>query len=158
MIINVREAKLSDDAAIGKLQPRNSRETIKAGLERDRRESVLGNTKRLVIEIDGAVVGQAIFERLSKLTRGHRVRVTDVVVAEEYRGLKLCTRLFEAGENWVQSLPGVNILELTVRGGIEAEEIYRHLGFLEFGRLIGGIKESWEGGLIYDEVFMFKKV
>lgn len=158
MIVIVRDIKETDCEAICKLQPRNNPEAIKRSIVNDLAMMMRGELKRLVVEVDGLVVGQAIFERLGLLTRSHRVRVTDVVVEDKFQGLKLCTRLFGEGERWARSIPGVEVLELSVRGGIKAEEIYSHYGFREFGRLLGGVKEAWEGGQTYDEVYLFKRL
>jgi hypothetical protein len=86
------------------------------------------------------------------------VRVTDVVIEERLQGLKLCSRLFAEGKKWIESIPELRILELSVRGGCKAEDVYRHYGFREFGRLPGGVQEAWEGGKIYDEVYMCKEI
>lgn len=158
MQVKVREIKDTDWEAICALQPRNNPEAIKTSIANDLETMSRGDLKRLVLEIDGVVAGQAIFERLGRFTRWHRVRVTDVVVAGKYQGMSLCSRLFAVGEEWARSLPGVTILELSVRGGIKAEQIYLHYGFEEFGRLSGGVKEAWEGGLTYDEVYLYKKL
>jgi hypothetical protein len=53
---------------------------------------------------------------------------------------------------------GVEILEIGVRGGTPAEEVYRRLGFAEYARLPGGIKEPWDGGGVFDEVLLYLPV
>jgi hypothetical protein len=53
---------------------------------------------------------------------------------------------------------GVTLLEIDCRGGEPAEKIYPRFGFLEFGRLPGGIVEPWEEGQVFDQVFFYKNL
>jgi hypothetical protein len=53
---------------------------------------------------------------------------------------------------------GVEILEIRVRGGTPAEEVYRRLGFIEYACLPGGIKEPWGDGNVFDEVLLYLPV
>ncbi len=49
---------------------------------------------------------------------------------------------------------GVELLATSCRAGTTAETVYRRLGFAEYGRLPGGIKEAW--GRVFDEVLLYK--
>ena len=53
---------------------------------------------------------------------------------------------------------GIEILEVGCRGGTPAEEVYRRLGFIECGRLPGGIVEPWGERRAYDEVSFYMPV
>jgi len=50
------------------------------------------------------------------------------------------------------------ILEIGVRGGTPAEEVYRRLGFTEYARLPQGIKEPWGDGNVFDEILFYQPV
>lgn len=41
---------------------------------------------------------------------------------------------------------GIDILETSARGGEPAKEVYRRLGFREWGRVPGGMHQSWGKG------------
>ena len=51
---------------------------------------------------------------------------------------------------------GIDILEISCRGGESAEKIYCKMGFSEYGRLPGDIKEPWGDHKVYDIVYYYK--
>ena len=53
---------------------------------------------------------------------------------------------------------GLQILEVGCRGGTPAEQVYGRLGFVECGRLPGGISKPWNEGRVYDEVSFYMSV
>lgn len=48
---------------------------------------------------------------------------------------------------------GIALIETSARAGEPAEEVYRRLGFREWGRLPNGLRQSWGGVREFDEVY-----
>jgi ribosomal protein S18 acetylase RimI-like enzyme len=112
---------------------------------------------RLVAEVDGLVVGTVMLSRNSHPLYAHRAVVDDVVVHGDYRRRGIARRLIAECRARAESM-GVEILEIGVRGGTVAEEVYRRLGFIEYARLPQGIKEPGEGGNVFDEILFYHPV
>jgi GNAT superfamily N-acetyltransferase len=76
----------------------------------------------------------------------------NMVVCDQYqrRGIarRLVASLRDHAAQW-----GVEILETSVRGGTPAEEVYRRVGFQEYGRLPRGLAEPWGAKQVFDEVY-----
>ena len=51
---------------------------------------------------------------------------------------------------------GIKILEVGCRGGEQAETIYKHLGFVEYSRLAGGLVEPWGENNEFDDVNLYQ--
>jgi GNAT superfamily N-acetyltransferase len=121
------------------------------------REFAAGESLFLVAEVGGVVVGSATFQREAHHRRRHRAKLGGLVVSGEYQGRGIARRLVEALRDQAARWE-IRILETSVRGGTPAEEVYRRLGFREYGRLPGGLLEP-EGNLpILDEVFFWTPV
>ncbi len=78
-----------------------------------------------------------------------------MVVAGDYQGRGLARRLIEALCLHSAQM-GIKIFETSVRGGTPAEEVYRKVGFQEYGRLPGGLMEPWGEQLVYDLVLFWR--
>jgi hypothetical protein len=50
---------------------------------------------------------------------------------------------------------GLKLVTISMRGGEPAEEVYRKLGFIEYGRLPDGIIEPWNDNKAFNEVFLY---
>ena len=105
-----------------------------------------GTGVRFVAEVDGVVVGTVMLKRNSHPLYAHRAEVFDIVVCGYYQRRGIAASM------------GVEILEIGVRGGTPAEEVYRRLGFIEYARLPEGIKEPGDGGNIFDEIRFYQPV
>lgn len=53
---------------------------------------------------------------------------------------------------------GSEIVETNARRGEAAEHVYRRLGFREWGRLPGGLHQSWGKVRVFDEVYFCLRV
>jgi hypothetical protein len=53
----------------------------------------------------------------------------------------------------VGGVAGHRVLETACRAATPAEAVYRRLGFIEWGRLPGGIRESWGERRVFDAVY-----
>lgn len=107
----------------------------------------------LFVAVDDSndVLGSVTVTRNQHRLRRHRASLGGFVVRESSRGTGVARKLNEACAEWARE-QGCTILELEVRGGTHAEGAYRGLGFVEYGRLPGGMVE--EAGT-FDQVEMF---
>ena len=135
----------------------NALEEVKERVENSIQMFKEGSGVRFVGEVDGIVVGTAMLKRNSHPLYAHRAEVHDVVVRGDYRRLGIARRLIAECHAHAESM-GVEILEIGVRGGTVAEEAYRRLGFIEYARLPGGIKEPWGDCNTFDEVLFYQPV
>lgn len=109
-------------------------------LEADLAAMVAGTHVRLVAELDGTVVGNATLIRDPHILKQHIGSVHDVVVCGLFQGRGIARRLFEQIDAEAVAM-GLQMLEISVRAGTAAEQVYRKLGFREYGRLPGGVLE-----------------
>ncbi len=116
-----------------------------------------GTVVMLVAEVDGKVVGTVTLQRNTHRMRRHRAVVGGLVVHRPYEGQGIARRLMEESERTARSLD-IQILELTCRGGEPAEQVYRRLGFHEFGRLPRGLLEPAGKHHTYDEVYFYRRI
>jgi len=108
----------------------------------------------LVAEVEGVVAGTGGLVRRTHPLEAHRGELVSLVVHPDYqrRGIarrivaELCDKAAEFG---------LTILEVGCRGGTPAETVYRRLGFIECGRLPGGLVEPWREGQVYDEISFY---
>ena len=112
---------------------------------------------QLVAEFEGAVIGTASVRRESHPLRAHRAELDDIVVHGDYWRRGFARQLVEECFRFAQSL-GIEIVEVSVRGGTPAEHVYRRLGFIEYGRLPRGLLEPWGDQQVFDEVFFYQPV
>lgn len=114
--------------------PMNALEETEALIAANLQGFSQGTVLMLVAEVDGKVVGTVTLQRNPHRLRGHRAEVVSLVVHRPYEGQGIARRLMEECERYARS-QDIQILELTCRGGEPAEQVYRRLGFHEFGRL-----------------------
>jgi GNAT superfamily N-acetyltransferase len=113
-----------------------------------------GRQVLFVAEVDGVVVGTGAFVRNTHPLHAHRAEVGGLVVHPDYRRRGIARRIVERIAETASSM-GLEMLEISVRGETPAEEVYRRLGFTEWGRLPRGIVEPWGGHKIYDVVHFY---
>jgi GNAT superfamily N-acetyltransferase len=111
----------------------------------------------LVAEVDGVVVGTGTFVRNTHSLYAHRAEVGSLVVHPHYQRRGIARRIVEQIKDRAASM-GLEVLEVSCRGGTPAEEVYRHLGFVEWGRLPRGIVEPWGEREVYDEVQFYMPI
>lgn len=130
-------------------------EAVREGIEEDLGAFADGLRVPLVAEVDGSVVGTATLLRESHRLKRHRAEVGGVVVAGRYQGRGIGRRLIDELRSRAAAM-GVEILEISWRGGTRAEELYRRLGFVEYGRLPSGLKEP--SGQAFDHVLFYMPI
>ena len=127
-------------------------EGIRAWIPEDLRAYAEGERVPLVAVVDGEVVGTATLVRRPHNLARHIAEVRGVVVAARYWRRGIARRLIEELRARAVAM-GLEILEISCRGGTTAETVYRRLGFTEYGRLPRAIKEP--SGRVFDEVFFY---
>ncbi len=113
-----------------------------------------GDCIPLVAEVGGVVIGSATLVRQEHPLHRHRAEVDSVVVCPQYQRQGVARRLIESLRDLAASA-GVEILEISARGGTAAEEVYRRLGFREYGLLPRGLQEPWGAQQVFDEIYFW---
>jgi len=116
-----------------------------------------GGGVRVVAEVGGVVVGTALLRRSSNPLCAHCADIEDVVVGGDYQRRGIARRMLECCRAEAARM-GIEILEVSARAGTVAEQAYRGLGFIECGRLPGGLKEPWGEQKVYDIVYFYQPV
>jgi GNAT superfamily N-acetyltransferase len=111
----------------------------------------------LVAEVDGTVVGTGTLVRRTHPLYAHRGELASLVVHPHYQRRGIARRIVETICEHAATL-GIEILDVSCRGGTPAERVYRHLGFVEYGRLPHGIVEPYGERHTYDEVCFYMPV
>jgi acetyltransferase len=112
----------------------NTLEEVKERIENTIQMLEEGTGVRFVAEVDSMVVGTVMLKRNSHPLYAHRAELYDVVVRGDYQRRGIARRLIAKCRAHAASM-GVEILEIGVRGGTPAEEVYRRLGFVEVRRM-----------------------
>jgi ribosomal protein S18 acetylase RimI-like enzyme len=113
-----------------------------------------GTQVLFVAEVGGVVAGTGAFVRNTHPLYAHRAEVTGLVVHPDYQRRGIARRIVEQIAETAASM-GLEMLEIGVRGGTPAEEVYRRLGFVEWGHLPRGILEPWGEHKVYDLVHFY---
>ena len=137
--------------------PINTLEEIQSQIATSLQAFAEGKVVPLVAEADGKVVGSITLQRHLHRLRMHRAEVGGLVVHSPYQGQGIARRLLDECRRWAQSM-GIQILELSCRGGEPAEQVYRNLGFQEYGRLPRGLIEPTPEHNIFDEVYFYQMI
>lgn len=116
-----------------------------------------GQALFLVAEANGHVVGTLRMAFNRSPWGPHLCELNDLVVNPAFQRRGLARRLLE--ECKVRAAEkGIQMITVGARGGTPPEEVYRHLGFVEYGRLPGGMIEPWGNHDVYDEVMFYMPV
>jgi GNAT superfamily N-acetyltransferase len=116
-----------------------------------------GEGIQLVAEVRGAVVGTVTLRRNPHLLLAHRAALDSLVVHSEHRRRGIGRCLVEESRGHAASL-GIGILEAQCRGGTPAEQVYLHLGLLEYGRVPRCIVEPWRDHDAFDVVYFYQPI
>jgi GNAT superfamily N-acetyltransferase len=121
-----------------------------------------GTGVHLVAEVKGVVVGTGGLVRKAHPLHAHRGELVSLVVHPDYQRRGIARRIVTDLRRYAAEM-GLQILEVSCRGGTPAEVVYGRLGFVECGRLPagilpGGIIEPWSERRVYDEVSFYMSV
>lgn len=126
---------------------------VREQIAANRRAFARGTGAQFVAEVAGDIVGNAVVKRDTQSPLyAHRAGLFSLVVSVPYQGQGIARRLVDAARAWAASR-GIEILETTCRAATPAEAVYRRLGFIEHGRLPGGIREPWGERRVFDAVY-----
>ncbi len=133
----------------------NTLEQVQARIEAGLQVFQQGNGVRLVAEVNGMVVGTVNLSRNPHPLFAHRAELDSLVVHGDYQRQGVARRLVEACRTYAVAM-GIEILEISCRGGEPPESVYPRLGFVEYGRLPRGIVEPWSDHKAYDLVLFYQ--
>ncbi len=136
--------------------PLNTLEETQAQIATNLRTFAEGEVVPLVAEVHGEVVGAVTLQRNPHRLRRHRAELGGLVVHSPYQGQGIARRLVDECRQRARAM-GIDILELSCRGGEPAEEVYRRLGFREYGRLPRGLVETRGRRPEFDEVYFYEE-
>lgn len=134
--------------------PRSTLDEVRRLVETSLKGALEGRYVHLVAEDDGAVVGTIELTAQSGRAK-HRGELFRFVVAEPHRGKGIARMLLEAALAEAKRM-GIEMIDAAARAGTSAEDAYRKLGFVEFGRLPGGLVMDPEE--VYDLVYFYLPV
>lgn len=133
---------------------RDSLKDVEARIAQNVHKQKAGEIIQAVAVVDGCVVGTMVIIKQKHPLFAHRCELVDVVVNGEYQGRGIARKLFDYCVNKCKR-NNIQLILTGVRGGEPAEKVYRKLGFIEYGRLVGGIVEPWNNSREYDEVLLY---
>jgi GNAT superfamily N-acetyltransferase len=134
--------------------PRSTLDEVQRLIETSLKGALEGRYMHLVAEDDGAIVGTIELAAQSGRAK-HRGELFRFVVAESHRGKGIARMLLEAALAEAKRM-GIEMIDAAARAGTSAEDAYRKLGFVEFGRLPGGLVMDPEE--VYDLVYFYLPV
>jgi ribosomal protein S18 acetylase RimI-like enzyme len=131
---------------------KDERKWFKDTVERTRK----GDGFALVAEVDGKVVGISDVRNKTLQQEQRHVGVVGIYVLEGYRSLGIGSALLSSLIKTAKEQGKYEILMLSVFGNNKhAQNLYRKLGFAEFGRLPNGIKRNGE---YTNEIHMYRRL
>lgn len=112
----------------------------------------------MVLREGGRCVGKLVLSRSFLHTYAHRAEVCGLMIDPDIRGKEVSLKVAEALINKCECL-GLNFLTLDVRAGSKTELLWKHLGFVQYGKLPCYAKTSddeYEGIFLYQQVSVLK--
>jgi len=135
----------------------NTLEEVEARIRRSLDVLEQGLGIQLLAAVDEVVVGTVSLIRSPHPMLAHRAQLDDLIVHGQYRRRGIARRLLEESRAYAESM-AVEILEVSCRAGTVAEQVYRRLGFVEYGRLPRGIIEPWGDRNVFDVVYLYQPI
>ena len=153
--IKIRLVEISDAQDLQRnIYSQNSLNQVEKNINNSLAEMKKDESIHYVAEVDQEVVGNMKVVFNQHILHRHRAELFDVVVDTKYQGKGIARLLFnECKKTCIEK--GILILETSVRGGTPAEEVYRKLGFVQYGKLPRGIAEPWGKKKAFDQVFFY---
>ena len=114
--------------------------------EQEYLDNILHSDKQLylVAELDGEIVGTAVFSAFSKPRLSHRAEIS-ISVRKAMWGNRIGTRFMERLMDFAKNTAGTEVISLEVRSDNErAIALYRHFGFEKIGTFNGYMKINGE--------------
>ena len=154
-VLDLWVATTAAGGAVGFL-PGDSRERHAEALAHHEADMVAGDVTAVLLRAPDTdrVVAIGFWQRPSNPLLHHRRMAYRVMTDPDLRGRNL-GRLLMAAMHRVAREDGVEIGELGVRGGLQTERFYAGLGWVECGRLVGGIRVG--PGDDRDDIWMMRR-
>ncbi|MGZ4210757.1 MAG: N-acetyltransferase family protein [Actinomycetota bacterium] len=154
--IVIRSVKPDDVASLHRnCFPRSTDDDVHRLVEASLRGMLDDRSIHLVADDDGEIVGTVELAILGARAR-HRGQLSRFVVAESHRGRGMARALLARVLDESERL-GIEMIDASARAGTSAEDVFRKLGFVEFGRLPGGLVME-DQNEVYDLVFFYLPV
>lgn len=154
--IVIRPVRPDDVASLnGNCFPRSTDDDVHRLVETSLRGMLDDRASHLVAEADGEIVGTVELFIQGARAR-HRGQLSRFVVAESHRGRGIARTLLDRVLEEATHL-GIEMIDASARAGTSAEDVFRKLGFVEFGRLPGGLVMD-DPNEVYDLVFFYLPV
>jgi GNAT superfamily N-acetyltransferase len=134
--------------------PRTSLERVREIVRSNARD---GRAVHLVAEVRGDVVGTIELVPARGKRGRHRGELRRFVVAESHRGRGVARALLDAARAEAGPMD-IEMLDASARADTPAEQIFRRLGFVEYGRLAGGLVMPFDKDEVYDLVYFYLPV
>jgi GNAT superfamily N-acetyltransferase len=154
----IRPVRLADSQQVrDQCFTMNTLEEVEAGIRQSLRGATEGKEFQLVAEVNDLVIGTVTLICQPHPLQWHRAEVAGLVVGQDYQGRGIARKLVDTCREKARTL-GISILEISCRAGEPAEQIYPHLGFIEYGRLPRGLVEPWGERKVFDQVYFYLAV
>ena len=153
--VTIRPVQREDAAALrDNCFSANTLQQVQDHIEQTLKAASEGKAVQLVAVIDRVPIGIITLERNSHPLRAHRAELVGLVVDPRHQREGIARRLV-AECRLRASQMGIEMLEISCRAGEPAEQVYRQLGFIEYGRLPRGLVEPGPDRKPFDEVYFY---
>ncbi len=133
----------------------NTLEEVQEHIAQNLKAATEGKSVQLVAVVDGVPIGIVTLERRSHPLKAHRAEMIGLVVDPRYQRQGIA-RMLVAECRTRASQMGIQVLETSCRAGQPPEQVFRQLGFLEYGRLPRGLVEVSGDNKLFDEVYFYQ--
>lgn len=154
--VMIRPVQREDAAALREncFSP-NTLQEVQAHIEQNLQAASNGKAVQLVAIVDGEPIGIITLERKDHPLKAHRAELVGLVVDPRYQRQGIARRLVAECRTRATQM-AIEILEICCRVGEPAEQVYRQLGFTEYGRLPRGLIEADQGHKPFDEIYFYQ--
>lgn len=155
--IEIRKARPEDAKSLWEnIYSANTLEEVRQRVQANVKKMEAGRCIFLVAVAEGHVVGTVLIEKSQYILTPGRGQLSDTVVNPAFQGQGLGKRLCQEAFAYARQMGCDHVISSCRSDGTERFDIA--IGMEQCGRIPGGIREPWEGGKVYDEIFFYKKL
>lgn len=168
-LLKIREAqKDMNEIEIRKMKPDDAKslwenifsadtlEEVHQRVQANVREMEAGRCVALVAVTEGQVVGTVLIEKSRHILSSGRGQLSDAVVNPAFQRQGLGKRLCQEAFAYARQMGCDHVVTSCRSNGTERFDIA--IGMEQYGRIPDGIREPWDGGKVYDEIFFYKRL
>lgn len=134
----------------------NTPEEVKQRVQANVEKMEKGELIALVAVTKEQVVGTVLAEKSQHVLSSGRCHLVDTVVNPAFQRQGLGKRLCQEAFVYARQMGCDHVISSCRSNGTERFDIA--IGMEQCGRIPGGIREPWDGGKVYDEIFFYKKL